>query len=678
MSAAHVKITALSQKEIAMKNLFVLILALGLFSFSPRLATAQEQPTPSQPSTEEAEKQKAEREKNAYRLLDQVIDEAQSLRLVENRVRIQINAADMLWDQNQGRARNLFSMAAEGVAELGRTPTNTNNMRRGIQDGNGFGFQGPQGQQAVRNYQLRQELVLTAARHDAALAYQLLAATKPPANVQPQPTATDGRGPRTLPFSDENLEQTLLGRVAALDPKLAAQNAEQMMAKGQFPSSLSEVITQLYKQDPDAADKLADKTVKQLQAANILTKTDVTGLVQNMLRPGPRPASDASASTATAPSTGRQPVLGQAAYVDLLSTVVDAALKATPSATTAQPARRTVPFGQRQQATPQPPTDAQIEQSVARRLLNGLQLQLPMIDQYLPSKAALVRQKLTELGMANNPLQNMAQTFSAMQGDPTTDSILQAAQNAPPQVQSRLYQQAAYKAIEEGDTARARQIANDHLQNNVRDVVMQRIDFKEAAKKAEGARIDEIRQTVARLQTDNEKIDMLIQVAGDVQKTNQKVAVQLLEDARQIVNHRATSYEQFEQQLKVAHAYASVDPSRSFEVLDPGISQLNELLSAAATLSGFEINMFRDGEMSIQGGNGLTATVNRFGQELAVLARSDFERSETLAGRFQFAEPRIMTRMSIVQGLLGVKPASGQRVFFGTGGGGDSFVIRPD
>ena len=666
-----------------MKKLFILTLALGLFSFSPRLLTAQEQPTPSQPSTEEADKQKAEREKNAYRLLDQVIDEAQSLRLVENRVRIQINAADMLWDQNQGRARGLFAMAAEGVAELGRTPTNTNNFRRGMQDGNGFvfqgGFQAPQAAQA-RNYQLRQELVLTAARHDAALAYQLLAATKPPANVQPQPTTADGRGPRTLPFSDDNLEQTLLGRVAALDPKLAAQNAELMMAKGQFPNTLSEVITQLYKQDPDAADKLADKTVKQIQAANILTKTDITGLVQNMLRPGPRPATDASAATAPpANSPSRQPVLGQSAYVDLLSTVVDAALKATPSATTAQPARRVVGPGQRQQTAPQPPTDAQIEQSVARRLLAGLQLTMPMIDQYLPSKAPLVRQKLTEMGVSNNPLQNMVQAFSALQGgDPTTDALLQAAQNAPQQVQSRLYQQAAYKAIEEGDTTRARQIANDHLQNNVRDVVMQRIDFTEAAKKADGARIDEIRQTVARLQSDNDKIDMLIQVAGDIQKTNQKVAVQLLEDARQIVNHRATSYDQFEQQLKVAHAYASVDPSRSFEVLDPGISQLNELLSAAATLSGFEINMFRDGEMSIQGGNGLTATVNRFGQELAVLARSDFERSDALAGRFQFAEPRIMTRLSIVQGLLGVKPTSGQRIFFGNGGGGDSVVIRQD
>ena len=277
------------------------------------------------------------------------------------------------------------------------------------------------------------------------------------------------------------------------------------------------------------------------------------------------------------------------------------------------------------------------------------------------------------MGMSNNAT-NMAQTFRALQGNPTTDALLQAAQIAPQQMQSRLYQQAAYKAIDEGDTDRARQIANDHLQSNAKDVVMQRIDFKEMSKKADGARIEDIRQTVSRLPTDNEKLDLLIQLAGDVQTTNQKLALQVLEEAKQIVNHRATSYEQFEQQLKVAHAFSTIDLSRSFEMLDPAISQLNELLSAAAVLSGFEINMFRDGEMSIQNGNGLTQTINRFGQELAVLARSDFERSETLAGRFQFAEPRIMTRLSIVQGLLDVKPPSGPRIAFGT----DSVVIRQD
>ncbi|HKG81508.1 MAG TPA: hypothetical protein VKA78_18875, partial [Pyrinomonadaceae bacterium] len=88
-----------------MKKLFALALTLALFCFSEWPALAQDQPA-QQATTEEQEKQKAEREKNAYRLLDQVIDEAQSLRLPENRVRVQTNAADMLWDQNQGRARS--------------------------------------------------------------------------------------------------------------------------------------------------------------------------------------------------------------------------------------------------------------------------------------------------------------------------------------------------------------------------------------------------------------------------------------------------------------------------------------------------------------------------------------------------------------------------------------------
>jgi len=650
-----------------MKKSIILALTLALcFLFASPLLAQDQQPS-QQPATDEQEKAKAEREKNAYRLLDQVIDEAQSLRLVENRVRIQINAADMLWDQNQGRSRGLFASAAEGIAELNRAPaTNTNNRRFQVgPDGGNFG---PVPQQNMRVYQLRQELVLTAARHDAALAYQLLAATRPPAPTQP--VTADARAPRPIVTSEENLEQVLLGRIAGLDPKLAAQNAEQMMDKGQFPSTLPQVINQLYKQDADAADKLADKTVKKIQASNILARPETSGLIQGLLMAGPRPAGD---SKNDVPNTSRPPVLGQSAYVDLLSTVVDAALKATPSA---QNNQRTVNVRRGPGQVNTPPaqlTDAQIESNNARRLLGGLQSTLPMIDQYLPSKASLVRQKLTEMGM-NGQTMNIAQTFSGLQGNVTTDSLLQAAATAPQQLQARMYQQAAYKAIEEGDTDRARQIANDHLTTTARDTVMQRIDFREMAKKADGARIDEIRQSVLRLQTDNEKLDLLIQVAGDVQKSNPKLAVQVLEDAKQIVNHRAASYDNFEQQLKVAHAFASVDPARSFETMEPGISQLNELLQAASVLSGFEISMFRDGEMSMQGGNGLTATISRFGQELAVLAQNDFERSETLAGRFQFTEPRIMARLAIVQGLLGVKPVSPRAV---PGNFGENIVTRP-
>src|SRR6185503_2176572 len=185
---------------------------------------------------------------NAYQLLDQVIDEAQSLRLTENRVRVQVSAADMLWDKNQGRARSLFQMAGEGIAELGRTPQPNNN--RGPNEA---------ANQDRRAFQLRQELVLAAAKHDAQLAYQLLATTKPATPVAQNTNPVGPRQPMVDP--EDNLEQMLLGRIAALDPKLAAQNAEQMMEKGQFPRTLTEVIARLSQQDPEAAQKLADKTV---------------------------------------------------------------------------------------------------------------------------------------------------------------------------------------------------------------------------------------------------------------------------------------------------------------------------------------------------------------------------------------------------------------------------------
>ena len=630
-----------------MNKLFALLLVLGV-SFFP--VFAQEQPTqPSQPTAEELEKEKAERQKNAYRLLDQIIDEAQSLRLPENRVRIQTTAADLLWDSNQGRARSLFSMAAESVAEMGR--------QQQQQQNNANRRPGPQNVDR-RAFQLRQELVLAAARHDAQLAYQLLATTKPaalPAVANANPNA--GR-PQISP--EDNLEQMLLSRIAAVDPKLAAQNAEQMMDKGQFPRSMPEVLNQLYKQDPDAAAKMTDKTVKKLQTANLLTNPEAAILAQSLLQRGPR----LPANTPGARVDGPPAILEQGAYAELLGSVVELALKATPITPQnnqrgqVQRARSAVVSG----VGPGPgnpvtstATEAQLEQQGAMRLLASLQVALPLIDQYVPGKAAAVRQKLSEAGLGTNSPFTVAQTMNALPFNPTADALVQAAALAPPQMQSRLYQQAAFKALEEGNTDRARQIATDHLQANARDSVMQRIDFRELALKGEGARLDEIRQTIARLQSEDDKLNMLLQLARDTQQANPKLATQLLEEARQMTNRRAASYQQFDQQLKVARAFATVDPARSFEVLDPGIIQLNELLSAAAVLNGFEISMFRDGEMSLQAGNGLASMVQRFGQELGTLAEKDLERAETLAGRFQFAEPRIMARLAIVQGLLGVR-----------------------
>ena len=169
---------------------------------------------------------------------------------------------------------------------------------------------------------------------------------------------------------------------------------------------------------------------------------------------------------------------------------------------------------------------------------------------------------------------------------------------------------------------------------------------------------------------------MLLQFASNLQSDNPKLALQLLDEARGLVTRRATSYAQFEAQVSVAQDYETLDPARSFETLEPGINQINELLSAAAILSGFEVNIFKDGELPLKGGGSLTGIVMRYGAELASLAKTDFERAQLMTERFQLAEPRVLARLTMVRGVLGVTPIDSVNNGFG-GRGGAQFGRRP-
>jgi hypothetical protein len=618
-----------------MAILFTFALTFGAISAFAQESTAT-------PPTEEQLKEKADKEKKAFALLEQVVDEAQMLKLPENRIRVQINSAELLWQSNEGRARALFSQAADGVAELVR------NANTEIPIGERRGFN-----QTRTPTQLRHELVLTVARHDAPFAYQLLAATR-----QPVPAA-DGNPAATL---EDVLEQQLLAQVAALDPKLALQNAEQLLEKGQYPSSLAEVLAQLQTKDKEGAAKLEEKLLKRLVSANMLTNSDAGRLALDLLQPGPRPATTAKVAT---PVTKTQAQLAQSGYVDLMGNVIDTALRATAAPATATQTRQTRgrarnagnAAGGGSQTANTSPSPAEIEQGNARRMLSGLQMLLTQIDQNVPGRAAAVRQKITELGMNNNQRTTQNQILNSLQQQTSSEAMMAMAATAPAGIQSRVYRRAALQALDEGNLDRAVQIANEHMEGSARTSILQTVEIRQVAKKAEGEAIDQVRRMLAGLSNDEQRIDLLLELASSAQTSNPKLAVQLLNEAKQMTARRATSYQQFDQQLRVADAFKEIESDRSFEVLEPGIMQLNELLSAAATLSGFEVNVFREGEMPLQGGSGLSTMVSRYGQRLGDLATKDFERAQTLANRFQMTEPRIVARLAIVRGLLGLQPA---------------------
>src|SRR5712672_519840 len=163
--------------------------------------SATAQPTPDALQQEE----KLKLEAKATVLLDQIVTEAQGLKLPENRIRVQIAAGDMLWDRSAARARGLLVDAGAILSQMMIDADRTD--RNEIQTLN----------------QLRQDLVLTAGRHDSELGYQLLRSTQ----QQPTTAGNTGGGRRSIPDQQSNLEQSLLATIAANDPKVAYQKASE-------------------------------------------------------------------------------------------------------------------------------------------------------------------------------------------------------------------------------------------------------------------------------------------------------------------------------------------------------------------------------------------------------------------------------------------------------------------
>ncbi len=644
----------------------VFIVLCLMFAIVPRFLAQQ---SSGQPVAEQQEKEKNALEEKAVVLLDQVIAEAQGLKLPENRIRIQITAGDMLWERNEGRARSLFSWAAAGINEM-MTNSVSGSVRQvpnPRQNFNNFG----QGRGSAT--QLRQELLLTVARHNATLAYQLLQQTTLP----PTMPATTQAGRQPNP--ETNIEQRLMAEIAKSDPQLAMQSAENWLIKGQYPIAIAQILTQLQIKDKDAATKFSEKVVKQLQAENLLAKQDAGFLTVSLLRPGPRPTDTPTDSTKTAVNNSGQP-LNETAFRNLLETVIAAALKATPPPANTQ--RGGNNFGGRRgrgpnqgNAAPVPQDAAQTEQDTARMLLMNLQALLPHIDKYAPLRASAVRQKMAQVGINNNPRAAFNQINELIEQG-TSESLLTAATTAPGGMQTGLYQQAAMMALEEGNPDRAKQIANDHLNPSQRTTILQMVNAAQLAQKSGDESIEGVRQMLIQLPSDDERVKLLLQLANSTQKDNPKLAIAFLNEAQKYVATRATSYQQFDSQIKIAQAFAKLDPSRSFEALEPGINQLNELLPAAALLSGFELNIFRDGELPLQDGSRLSNTVNQIAEEIAALAKNDFDRAQITADKFQLTEARILTRLAIARGVLGGQALPSNNNRFGNRGFGPNAPFR--
>ena len=344
------------------------------------------------------------------------------------------------------------------------------------------------------------QLVLTAARHDPAFAYELFQTMR-----QSKAASQDGR----VPESEAYLEQILLTQIISTDPDLAIRKAEAMLDRGEYSSTMVAVLEKLQDENKPGAARLAEKIIDRLQADTLLASYGATSLALAILRVGPQADSNAD-----------DPGISMAAYRQLLETAIAVALKATPN---------------------QPDN--------ARDLLLNLRPLLSQIEQHFPARAQAIRQKIGELYDQNKTPHGMDQlTYLTPQG--TSDNLYTTATSATLNIRDRLYQQAALKAIDEGSAERARQIANDHLDTKMRSVVLERIAAEQQLRSGKSQQLADLRQKLDAT-SDHERVSLLLQSAEAAKTEDTKHSRQFLDEAVGLVTRQATSYKQFEDQLQV-------------------------------------------------------------------------------------------------------------------------------
>ena len=588
---------------ISMHWLRSLILVLVVSS-----AAFTQTPTAS-PQTDEQRKAHQELQGKALSLLEDVIKDSESFKHAENRIRLRMLSANLLWPHDEARARILLKEAMGSLVDL------INNQEAGEASDTSRAFGG------VR--QLREEFLQTLARRDARLAREFLRASRPQSS---QP----GNPREALP--DQPLEMSLATQIAASDPKQALEIAEENLSRG-LSYELPQFLSTLREKDPEGAARLASQLMTKIRAEKLEASHMARQVAVSLLREAAQTSDGETKSDKNAP-----PLLDQQTLRELTEMIAMEALR--PSSTSPE-------------------------------LLDSLREMMPIVEKYAPARAAQLRRKTEPPKVAGDKTPDEKPTdndepypaaieenrFQAIFEKGSVDELLAEAPKASEGMREMLYARAIQKMMEEGDAERARQLINERVKDPAqRKQMLAGLDEVVAVKEAEQGNIEKTRKMLATLRTNEERVMALAHLAGGAAaKGEKKVALQLLDEARGMMGGRAKNFKQLGAQLMVARAYAPLDASRSLAILEPVVDQLNELLAAAIVLGGFMTEEIVQDDEIMMSPLAMISTelaASDYLSDVSTLARADFERTKALADRFLRDEIRISARLLLAQSIL--------------------------
>lgn len=593
-----------------------LLMLVALFVSAAGAVAAQSLAAPeSSASPEAAAEATREREKKALEMLDDVVAEAQTLKLAENRIRVQMTAAALLWSRDEERARALFKEAQDGLIAFASAADPADQQYYAYVE---------------THTQLRREMSGLLAARDPQAALNFLRATRRPPNVNAAQTQST-----RVPDEEAMLEFNLIGQIASQDPKQALRMAEESLSKG-LNGAIINVLYQLRTKDPEGARKLASAVVQKLRGADFSTDFEASNLVTSLLSmtrtsAPPAPSGNQASTTTTAGAQNapgeRGPVIAvdEQTRRDMIELAVTAVINA--------PSNRSHPL---------------------QGMMKVLQDQMAEVEKSVPTRVAPLRRRLAEFDRVIDPRAKMWRDNQNLMETGTPEALLEAAPKAPPEVRDALYGQAVWKTLNQGDPERARQLLNNISNPQQRAQMLREIERQSAWRAVEQGNFEEGRRAIERASSLEERVPMLLGLARTAasKEETKKAARQYLDEARSILGVRAENQILFSLKLQLAQGYATVEPARAFEVLEETIDHLNELVAAAAKLNGYGFDAFKDGELKPQGGYPWSGLAEQCANVLATLARTDLERAISSAQRLERTDMRVLVRLHLAHDVL--------------------------
>jgi hypothetical protein len=461
--------------------------------------------------------------------------------------------------------------------------------------------------------QQRREILELLARRDPEMALAFLRATRLP----PESEYRSGHYYQ----NETSLEIHLAGLIAAKNPQQAIKMGRAILKKG-VNSQLTALLHQIAAADPSAAQTFYKEIVFRLKQEDLLSNHNAANAGWNLL---------GSFSAAQ---------VDEASYRELLEFLTSYFLPAASNAS----ARRS---------------------SYVQNFQHLMNSAMPQVEKYIPARMPALRQLTASTLEPSDPAAKMHRQLTEITQNGTVDDLLSMASKHTAEFQGQIYQHAIWKAANSGDAARARQIASELITDpRQRRQMLEQLDNHLLWKVINENKIAEARELLSKSRHTDHRIQTLVNLAVSANARKEKsLAVELLAEARALMETLPSSLAKITAQLHLAQGYASLDPEQSSALMQPIIGSLNQFVSAAVVLDGIENRYLQDGEWTKRGHSGLANLVNNLQQNLSALARHDPARARSLANEFERPELRIISQLEIARTLLAgeVRPLRGNR-----------------